>query len=135
MTAMQERVRGFDRLRQFFGHKTAKDMSRKDLFTDSLVGAGMRSYMVIPGQPVWTDRNYYQFALEAYIRNVIAHRAMGMVSGAASSVRFRLYECTADGVKTEIKSHPVLDILNHPNPTQAHGEFFPALHQYRIISG
>ncbi len=135
MTASQERARGFNRLRQWFRPKSGKDMSHKDLFTDMLAGAGMRSYMVMPGQPVWTDRNYYQFALEAYIKNVIAHRAMGMVSGCASSVRMKLYECDANGVKVEIKSHPILDMINHPNPTQAHGEFFQALHQYRLISG
>ena len=135
MIATQERARGFGRIRHWFKPKAGKNMSRKDLFTDALVGAGMRSYMVMPGQPVWMDRNYYQFSLEAYIRNVIAHRAMGMVSGAASSVRLKLYECSADGTRTEIKSHPVLDVLCHPNPAQAHGEFFQALHQYRLISG
>src|SRR5581483_6638842 len=39
------------------------------------------------------------------------------------------------GVKAEIKSHSLLDIIHHPNPTQAHGEFFQALHHTRLISG
>jgi len=126
------------KLRRLFGRagdKSGKPMSHKDLFIDSLGSAGLRSYMVTPGQPVWTDRNYYQFALEAYIRNVIAFRAMGMVSGAAASVRLKLYSCDAEGVRTEIKMHPILDILRKPNPTQATSEFFRALHEYKLISG
>ncbi|MDE3059733.1 MAG: phage portal protein [Pseudomonadota bacterium] len=110
-------------------------MAHKDLFTDALLYSPSRSYMVMPGQPVWMDRNYYQFALEAYVRNVIAHRAMSMVAGAAASVRLKLYAIGAKGMRREIKAHPVLDILRQPNPTHATGEFFQALHQYRLISG
>jgi len=115
--------------------KSGKKISHKDLFTDSLIGGGMRSYMVTPGQPVWMDRNYVQFALEAYIKNVIAHRAMGMVSGAAASVKLKLYSVGPKGTRKEIKAHPVLDILKQPNPTHAMGEFFKALYEYRLISG
>jgi len=119
MTATQaHHPRAFDRLRHWFKPKFGKDMagknmSRKDLFTDAATaGAGMRSYMVMPGQPVWMDRNYYQFALEAYIKNVIAHRAMGMVSGAASSIKLKLYEHDARGRQ----EHAVRSDLSIPRP-------------------
>ncbi|MDE3016054.1 MAG: phage portal protein [Pseudomonadota bacterium] len=105
------------------------------MFTDSLLALPMRSYMVIPGQPVWMDRNYFQFALEAYVKNVIAHRAMSTVAGAAASVKFRLYTSDENCARCEITQHPVLDILKKPNPGQAMGEFFQALYQYRLISG
>ena len=120
-------------LARLFGAK--KKMAHKDLFTDSLMGSGSRSYMVMPGQPVWMDRNYPQFALEAYVRNVIAHRAMGMVAGAAASVKTKMVAVSAKGVKREIKTHPVLDLLCQPNPTQAKAAFFQALFQYQMISG
>lgn len=112
-----------------------KKMAHKDMFTDAVNAAGMRSYMVMPGQPVWMDRNYYQFALEAYVRNVVAHRAMGMVSGAASSVKMKLFAVSGKGVRREVKAHPLLDMLAQPNPGHAHGEFFQALHHYKLISG
>lgn len=122
-------------LRRFFkrAEKSGRKMSTKDLFTESMTGA--RSYMVMPGQPVWMDRNYPQFAIEAYIRNVIAHRAMAMVSGAASSVKFKLYDVMPKGTRRELKTHPVMDLLSRPNPTQALSEFFQALYQYRLIGG
>jgi HK97 family phage portal protein len=123
-------------LRRFFSRKgtTQAAMAHKDRFTDA-AQSGMRSYMVSPGQPVWTDRNYYQFALEAYVRNVIANRAMGMVSGAAASVAVKLYATGARGARRELKIHPLLALLAQPNPTQARGEFFQALQQYKLISG
>ena len=107
----------------------------KDLFTDSLTSGGSRSYMVMPGQPVWMDRNYSQFALEAYMRNVIAHRAMSMVANAAATIKSNLVLVSARGLRREALVHPVLDLLCQPNPTQAHAAFFQALYQYQMIGG
>jgi HK97 family phage portal protein len=142
MTIRQDQARGRKGLSaaiqlafRFPKAKAAKKMSHKDLFMDSVGAAAMRSYMVMPGQPVWMDRNYNQFAMEAYVRNVIAHRAMGMVSGAAASVKLKLYATNSKGVRRELKVHPVLEILKQPNPAMAAGEFFQALYQYRMISG
>jgi|GEM_PF-5736468 len=85
MTVTQtSRVPYFLRLRRLFGR--GKKMAKKDLFTDSVHASGARSYMMTPGQPVWMDRNYAQFALESHMRNVIANRAISMVSNAAASV-------------------------------------------------
>ena len=131
----------FSALRQLFKRsakpvgKSGKKMSHKDLFTDSLLASGVRSYMVMPGQPVWMDRNYSQFALEAYVRNVIAHRAISMVAGAGASVKFKLYDNAPKRVRRELKNHPILDLIKQENPTQAKGEFFRALYQYQLISG
>jgi len=126
-----------ERVKRAFGLKAAagKKMATKDVFTDALMGNALRSYMVMPGQPVWMDRNYPQFSLEAYVRNVIANRSMGMVSSAAASVKVKLYQTNSKGVRREVKAHPVLDILKQPNPSQAMGEFFQSLYQYKLISG
>ena len=91
--------------------------------------------MVMPGQPVWMDRNYAQFSQEAYIRNVIAHRAINMVSVSAASVRLKLFAIGIRGARRELKQHQLLDILRQPNPTHAMGEFFQAVYHYRLISG
>ena len=112
MTALQqEQSTAFSALRNLFKRnsgkavrKSGKKISHKDLFTDSLLASGIRSYMVMPGQPVWMDRNYPQFALEAYIRNVIAHRAISMVAGAGASVKFKLYDIAPKRVRREIKN-------------------------------
>jgi HK97 family phage portal protein len=118
-------------LRRLFGAKPEK----KDIFMQSAIQSGQRSYMVMPGQPVWMERNYVPFALEAYVRNVIAHRAIDMVSGAAASVKLKLDQVNSRGIRRELKVHPLLDILKQPNPAQATSEFFQALYHYRMISG
>ena len=74
--ARQSRGSGFfaGKMRRLFGRPVQKKRSRKGLYAESLLNAGMRSYMVMPGQPVWMDRDYAQFAQEAYVKNVGAHR-------------------------------------------------------------
>lgn len=124
-----------NRLRRLFGRHTHALKERKSLYRQMLGGNSMRSYMVMPGQPVWTDRDYAQFAEEAFIKNVVAHRAITMVSAAAASVRLKLYTQNNKGTRREVKTHPVLEILKQPNPLQGMGEFFQNLYQYRLISG
>jgi len=97
--------------------------------------SGMRSYMIAPGQPVWMDRSYADFAQEAYVRNVIAHRAIGMVAMSAASVGVRLFVSGARRARRELAGHPVLRLLKQPNPTQARTAFLQALYQYMLISG
>lgn len=94
-----------------------------------------RTYMVSPGQPVWMDRDYTRFSNEAYIRNVIAHRAIAMIAQGAGSVRVKLYGASAKGVRKEIKAHALLELLSQPNPAQSQAGFLEAIYQYRLISG
>jgi len=123
-------------LRRFLSKARPKTITHKHSGAFSGMSEyGMRAYMVMPGQPVWMDRSYSQFAQEAYVRNVIAHRAMNMVSVSAASVRLKLFTTTSRGVRKEVKIHPLLDILHQPNPTEAMSDFFQALYHYRMISG
>lgn len=96
---------------------------------------GARTYMVAPGQPVWMDRDYTRFSQEAYIRNVIAHRAIAMIAQGAGSVRIKLFSTTVRGVRRELKVHPLLELLTQPNPAQSQASFMEAIFQYRLISG
>lgn len=118
-------------LNSFFGKK----ISPKGMMNSYPSGYGTRSYMVMPGQAVWMDRDYKQFAGEAYVKNVIAHRAIDMVSTAAASIRLELYSVNAKGIRREEKLHPVLNILKRPNPIQATSDFFQALYNFYQISG
>lgn len=101
-----------------------KKLQSKGVISSANVGYGMRSYMVMPGQAVWMDRDYAQFVREAYVKNVVAHRAIDMVSTAAASIRLELYSINAKGTRTEEKTHPILNILMKPNPISATSDFF-----------
>ncbi len=115
--------------------KTAKNNSHKSLPNNYLAGSAIRSYMVMPGQPVWSQRDYYQFANEAYAKNVIAYRSMQMIASSAASVPFILYYMEKSGVKREIENHPLLRLLSRPNPMQSGNEFLQALFNFKMISG
>lgn len=93
-----------------------------------------RAYMVSPGQPVWMERDYTRFAQEAYVRNVIAHRAVAMVAQGAASIRAKLFSVTPTG-RSERRAHPLLTLLSQPNPAQAQAAFMEAVYHYRLISG
>lgn len=95
---------------------------------------GFYAYMQITGQPIWMPREYSKFAQEAYSRNVIAHRSIALIAKAAASVPWLLYQ-TDKGRKVEISSHPLLTLLQKPNPCCAGAEFFESVLTYRMISG
>ena len=93
-----------------------------------------KSYFYNSSNAVWSDKDYSNFAENAYINNVIAHRAINMIAHAASSVPFKLYTLI-DGKRHLITQHPVLELLNRPNPIQSGKEMLEAIYIYRQISG
>jgi HK97 family phage portal protein len=93
-----------------------------------------RAYLYSVGKAVWSNKSYQDFSQNAYIQNVIAHRAVNMITQAAVSVPFRLYQ-KIDGQKHLIKDHPLLDLLAKPNPTQSGKELLEAIYIFRQIAG
>ena len=107
-----------------------------------LAGSGQKSfrqegavaYYVQPGQPVWSDRNYRQFAQEAFVRNVIAFRAVSMIAQGAASVPWKL-EMMEGGMRRAVTEHPLLTLLHRPNPACGGAAFFESVFASRLISG
>lgn len=93
------------------------------------------TYFQQPGKPVWTPRKFEAFAEEAYIKNVIAFRAIQMIATSAASVSWVLHQLSAKSAKTPLASHPLLYLLEHPNPCCAGAEFFENVYAYKLISG
>jgi phage portal protein BeeE len=93
-----------------------------------------QSLVQTPGKPVWTPREYQKFADEAYTRNVITHRAMGLVAQGAAGVPWLLYNGKGEA-RQEVKNHPVLSLLKNPNPHMNGSQFIENLITYRLISG
>ncbi len=86
------------------------------------------------GRPVWSARRYDQFADEGYRKNVIAYRSVGEVAQAAASVPWRLYRRRGDS-PLAVEQHPLLELLERPNPLQGGPALFEALFAYRLIAG
>lgn len=114
--------------------KTTQNQEQKHGYADIRRALGMHSFMHTPGKPVWMGRDYERFADEGFIRNVIAHRAVSLVSSGAAHVPWQLFD-TRTGDTVRVKSHPVLKLLNKPNPFQGGAELFESVYAYRMIAG
>jgi len=90
-----------------------------------------------PGRAVWSPRRFDAFAEEAYGKNVIAFRAINLVSRAAASVPWRLAQgrIRGGGPGGAADRHPLLDLLARPNPMMARSEFIEAVTGYYLIAG
>ncbi|HUY68249.1 MAG TPA: phage portal protein [Alphaproteobacteria bacterium] len=83
------------------------------------------------GQPKWTPRRYDALAEEGFRKNVIAYRCVMQIATSASSVPWLLY----DGDGGEADTHPLLDLLRHPNPMQDGIGFIESIYAYLEIAG
>ncbi|MHA1600093.1 MAG: phage portal protein [Alphaproteobacteria bacterium] len=96
--------------------------------------AGPLLTMQQPGRAVWTPRRFDSFAEEGYRKNVIAFRAINLVTRAAASVPWRLFRRGRGGVSA-VASHALLDLLKRPNPVMARSEFIEAVAGLFLIAG
>lgn len=92
------------------------------------------AYMIPAGQAIWTRRDTTKFAEEGYRRNVIAHRAVSMIATAAASVPWKL-SVRKSRSSQMVEAHPLLTLLNNPNPLQGGTELCEALYAHRLIAG
>ena len=81
-------------------------------------------------QPAWTPRDYAAFAREGYMGNAIVYRCVRMVAETAASVPLLLYRG-----EEEITDHPLLALVNRPNPMQVGPEFLEAFFGHLLVAG
>lgn len=126
----------WSRLRQqlFRSSTVPKQGQQKHGYADFRQAMSTRSLLYSPGKPVWMGRDYERFAEEGYIRNVVAHRAVSLIAEAAADVPWRLFDIAGEQPR-HVPMHPVLKLLNKPNPLQGGAELFQSLYAYRMISG
>lgn len=84
----------------------------------------------VTGQPVWTPRDYAALAREGYLKNPVVHRAVRLISEAAASVPWLLYE----GAR-ELDRHPLLDLLARPNEREAGPAFLERVYGHLAVAG
>lgn len=86
------------------------------------------------GQPVWTPKNFENLAKEGFEQNVWVYRCVMAIAQAAAGVPWLLYEKRRGNVR-EIESHPLLDLLQRPNPLQSKQEYTEAVVAFLLLSG
>lgn len=87
------------------------------------------------GKAVWMKREYRKFAEEAYQKNVVAYRCISELSMSASQAPWLLHRVDSSGNKVEVSDHPLLALMNRPNPQQGGSAFIEAVTGYYNISG
>ena len=73
---------------------------------------------------------YEDLAEEGYLKNAIAYRCVNEIAQGACSVPFKLLSGDND-----IPEHPLLTLLNRPNPMSSGNEYFSSLYSYMLLSG
>lgn len=82
----------------------------------------------------FTPRQYDMLAAEAYQKNVIAYRCISLISRNAASVPWIVYEGKGRD-KKRVDEHPLLSLLQRPNPVQAGNALFEQLFGSYLIAG
>lgn len=78
----------------------------------------------------WVARDYSSLAREGFMRNPVVHRCVRMIAEAAASVPWLLYEDV-----TEHETHPLLELMKHPQQGQGGASFFERLYGHLLLSG
>jgi HK97 family phage portal protein len=94
---------------------------------ESATGAAM---VINPGQAAWSNRNYAAFADEGYRRNVVAYQAINKIADAVASVKWTVWRG-----EQELIEHPLLDLLQNPNPMQSGPQYMRAKIGFLMIAG
>lgn len=74
--------------------------------------------------------NYESYANEGYRQNAIVYRCVNEIANGAACIPFKAYQG-----ETELDQHPILTLLNRPNPMQAGVEYFQSVYSYLLLSG
>jgi len=78
----------------------------------------------------WTPRDYSALAREGYLGNAIVHRCVRLIAENAAACRYLVY----DGAR-EQDSHPLLQLLTHPNARQDGASFLETLVAHLLLAG
>lgn len=74
--------------------------------------------------------SFKDYASEGYQQNAIVYRCVNEIANGAASIPFKVYQGDI-----ELEQHPLISLLNRPNPMQAGVEYFQALYSFLLLSG
>ena len=74
--------------------------------------------------------NFKAYAKEGYQQNAIVYRCVNEIANGAASIPFKVFQGDV-----ELERHPLISLLNRPNPAQAGVEYFQGLYSYLLLSG
>ena len=108
-----------DNLRQVFGGQRYEAKEAPQIYVQ---GASMYNYN--------RRDSFKDYAKEGYQQNAIVFRCVNEIANGAASIPFCVYQG-----ETKLESHPLISLLNKPNPMEAGIEYFQSLYSYLLLSG
>ncbi len=82
------------------------------------------------GRAAPAPRDATQLTASGFIRNPVGFRAVRLIAEAAAALPLTLQDRT-----TRYSEHPVLDLVNRPNPAQGRAELLESLYGQLLLSG
>lgn len=92
--------------------------------------AAGQAMVLTPNQAEWKVRNSELYAKEGYQQNVVASACVQMIADAVSSVKWTVWQ----GDK-QLDEHPLLALMDRPNPQQSGADYTFAYMAHLMISG
>ncbi len=79
--------------------------------------------------------DFVSLAREGFTQNSVVFACVKEIAEAAAGVSWQLFQRSPDGGLREIGQHPVLRLMQRPNPLQGKFEFFESVLSYLYLSG
>lgn len=79
--------------------------------------------------------NYESIAREGYMSNSVVFACIREIAEASAGVTWQLFQTAPGGAQEELKDHPLLHLLDRPNPFQGRFELIENLTAYLYLSG
>jgi len=85
--------------------------------------------------PIYTPKDYARLAEAGYQNCVTVYACANLIANSAGQVPIELYQGNAQGEDEEIEQHPILDILEQPNPLVGGARFTETACLYELLAG
>lgn len=108
----------------FYSSENKINLEKKASTFSSLIAYGSL------GQALWTPAQYDRLSEEGYQKNVIVYRAVNLIARSIASVPWLLYTG-----EDEVDQHPLLTLLNKPNPLQGGNTLMESIISTLLLSG
>jgi HK97 family phage portal protein len=82
-----------------------------------------------------TNAAFQQLASEGYSENAVVYACVTKIANAAASVEPKLYQKAKGGKLKQIDTHPLLQLIDNPNPAESSKEFIRHLISDFLIGG
>lgn len=112
-------------------------MKFKNPFRRAEVKSSRSSALLVPfgtREAKFTPRQYDQLAAEGFQKNVIAYRCIRLISQNAAGVPWVVYKGKGTA-RQRLDEHPLLALLNQPNPQQPAAALMESVFGFYLIAG